>query len=271
MSEPEFELYLNGETLRNNTRHSDNARTTSVGFCFFPEEPAEAWRWLSGIVCDDVCCTFDVPDNKVRKSVATYSDPDKSDCSIDAMLTDILSFFAGDDMPNTVYMEKTEYCCKRYSKKDFKLIKYTYGKRYLERERLLEEWNRPQEELPAGMLLQGTLTPDNALRAFDRIHTVLQHTPLNGDMDLEIDDAFANRRFHITLPDGRVIPSYSRVEVYDDGTVLINGRLPAMGFPKLVIRVGPSGDDFFCLCTTAGKLIPIPQSLFKKYEAAYHV
>ena len=266
MSEREFEAYTKGKTMRNDTRHGESAKTTSVGFCFFPEEPEEAHRWLSGIVCDDVCVTFEVPESKVKKSVGTYSDPDKSDNSIGAVLMDIFDHFMGNDMENVVYMEKTEYCCKKYSKKDFKLVKFTYSEKYRERKRLLAEWERSKDELPDGMLLQGTLTKDCDMRAFYLLHEALAKTPLKGNMEIE-GDQFG--RFHITLPDGRIIPRNSRVEVYEDGTVLINGSMLASGFPRLTISSGTSGDgNYFCLETKDGSRIPVPQSLFMKYDAA---
>ena len=52
MSEAEFERLLAGERLTNTTDfHGEQGRhTTSVGFCFFPEDPDEAIHWLRGIV-----------------------------------------------------------------------------------------------------------------------------------------------------------------------------------------------------------------------------
>ena len=105
MSEREFEAYTKGKTMRNDTKHGESAKTTSVGFCFFPEEPEEAHRWLRGIVCDDVCVTFDVPENMVKKSVGTYNDPDKSDNSIGAVLMDISPLHGKRDGECRIYGE----------------------------------------------------------------------------------------------------------------------------------------------------------------------
>lgn len=58
MSEREFERYQNGEVLENNIDHRKSGEhTNSVGFCFFPEEPDDAIRWLSGIA--NAVTTFD--------------------------------------------------------------------------------------------------------------------------------------------------------------------------------------------------------------------
>lgn len=266
MSEREFEAYTKGKTIRNDTKHGESAKTTSVGFCFFPEEPEEAHRWLSGIVNDDVCVTFDVPDNMVNKSVGTYNDPDKSDNSIGAVMMDIFDHFMGNEMENVVYMEKVEYCCKKYSRKDFRLVKFTYSEKCQERKRLIAEWERQKEELPDGMLLQGTLVPYYAIKVFNLLYKVLEKTPLAGDMEMEADNF---RHFHITLPDGRIIHSGSRVEVYEDGTVLINGSMLASGFPSLTINSGTGYDEKgYGLRLKDGSVLPVPESLFMKYDAA---
>lgn len=266
MSEREFEAYTKGKTIRNDTKHGESAKTSSVGFCFFPEEPEEAHRWLRGIVCDDVCVTFDVPENMVKKSVGTYTDPDKSDNSIGAVLMDIFDHIMGNEMENVVYMEKVEYCCKKYSRKDFKLVKFTYSEKCKERQRLWAEWERTEEELPEGMLLQGTLMPDIAMPAFQLLCKALAKTPLKGSMECE-SDRFGH--FHITLPDGRIIVHGSRVEVYEDGTVLINGSMLASGFPSLTIIPGTGYDEKgFGLRLKDGSVLPVPESLFMKYDAA---
>ena len=266
MSEREFEAYTKGKTMRNDTKHGESAKTTSVGFCFFPEEPEEAHRWLRGIVCDDVCVTFDVPEDKVKKSVGTYNDPDKSDNSIGAVLMDIFDHFMGNEMKNIVYMEKVEYCCKRYSRKDFKLVKFTYSEKCQERKRLIAEWERPKDELPDGMLLQGTLVPYYEMREFYLLHEALEKTPLGGNIEIEGE---RYGRFHITLPDGRIIAQGSRIEVYKDGTVLINGSMLAGGFPLLTIVSGTGYDDKgYGLRLKDGSVLPIPESLFMKYDAA---
>lgn len=266
MSEREFEAYMKGKTMRNGTKHGGNCKSTSVGFCFFPEEPEEAYRWLSGIVCDDVCVTFEVPENKVKKSVGTYCNPDKSDNSIGAVLEDIFDYLMGEDMKNAVSMEKVEYCCNTYSRKDFKLVKFTYSEKCKERQQLRAEWERTEEELPEGMLLQGTLMPDFAMPAFQLLCKALAKTPLKGRMECECGQF---RGFWITLPDGRTIPLGSRVEVYKDGRVLINGSMLASGFPSLTINLGTGYDgNGYGLQLKDGSVLPVPESLFMKYDAA---
>ena len=267
MSEREFEAYAKGQTLRNDTRHGENdKKTTSVGFCFFPEEPEEAHRWLSGIVNDDVCVTFEVPENMVKESIGQYCDPDKSNYDIGQVLMDIFDHMSGRDMEGVVYMDKVEYCCTKYSRKDFKLIDFTYSEKYKERKRLLAEWERPKEELPEGMLLQGTLTRDNSMRAFYLLQKALQQTVMRGNLQIDGDRI---GHFNITLPDGRIAHDGCRLEVYQDGTVLINGSLLASGFPSLTINSGTGWDGKgYGLKTKDGNIVPVTEELFMKYDAA---
>lgn len=55
MSEAEYNKLMNGETLTNFKNHheTDGKKSTSVGFCFFAEQPNEAIHWLRGIVDTD--------------------------------------------------------------------------------------------------------------------------------------------------------------------------------------------------------------------------
>lgn len=130
MSEREFDSYMNGETLRNDTCHRwYGAHTNSVGFCFFPEEPEDAIRWLSGIVDYEVCVTFEVPESLVRKSTASYCDNDASDNSEEALFEDLISAMLGCGMPNAVTMEKEEYCCTEYNNKTFLMLDYKYNEK----------------------------------------------------------------------------------------------------------------------------------------------
>lgn len=118
-SNEEYEKYMAGETLVNNTRHSDRFSSTSVGFCFFPEDPRKARHWLSGNVDFDWCLTFAVPDGMVEPSRAKYADWSS---------------------PEGGSAYKTEYCCQRYDKSHFKLIKATDEFRtYAPNRRLLEK------------------------------------------------------------------------------------------------------------------------------------
>lgn len=103
MSDHEYNKLVLGERLIN--RH-DHARergqlTTSVGFCFFPEEPADAIHWLSGCVNCDVCVTLDIPDHLLTKSVGTYRDPK----------SDLFSY-------RQPKVKRTEYCLQEYCLSD---------------------------------------------------------------------------------------------------------------------------------------------------------
>lgn len=267
MSEREFDRYQSGELLENDTDHSKNGgHTDSVGFCFFPEEPDDAIRWLSGIVNDDVCATFDVPDHLVTKSRGTYCDPDKSDNSFGAVLADIFSHLMGDEMENAVTMDRVEYCCTEYDREHFRLVTFKYSKRILAEHECMAEWKRPAEQLPEGVLLQGVMTGYNCFEVGSMIHDALKKTPLQGDMTTSIG---LYQRPKITLPDGREVYSGDRVEVHSDGVVLINGSLMADGFPRLTFNTGCCpGDQHWGLEGYNDKTIEIPEQLYMKYEAA---
>ena len=105
MSKKEFNKYLKGEKLINETEHWGN--TNSKGFCFMnceDYEPEYAYQFLSGIVSTGVCAVFET-NEILTKSYGTYADPYGS----------FFDSFTSD-----------EYCTKEYNKKDFKLIKYCY-------------------------------------------------------------------------------------------------------------------------------------------------
>ncbi len=103
-SAKEFEAYRRGDLLVNNTNHSikRGSASTSIGFCFFKEDPEEAKHWLSGIVDFDVCITVEVYDSDVIKSKGRYGTKDLQGAII-----------------------KDEYCCKTYDNYRFRLIEYT--------------------------------------------------------------------------------------------------------------------------------------------------
>lgn len=120
MSEAEFERLIAGERLTNTTDfHGEQGkRTTSVGFCFFPEDPDEAIHWLRGIVTTDRCVTLDIPDELLTESTGKYRDPDKDE------YTEDMGFFAALTMPCPT-MEKKEYCLKEYSLQTVRLLSAT--------------------------------------------------------------------------------------------------------------------------------------------------
>lgn len=100
MSDLEYQRLMDGETLTNTTNHAANGqRSTSVGFCFFTEEPDKAIHWLSTIVCADWCVTFDIPDQMLTKSRARYRDPERDNWLL--------------DQPATIW--RTEWCLQQYS------------------------------------------------------------------------------------------------------------------------------------------------------------
>ena len=118
MSQQEFDMLIAGEVLENNTVHSELGRhSTSVGFCFFTEDPDEAIHRLSHIVCQDLCVTFFIPDHLLTESKGEYRDVENDD--IDGMsLYDM--FFTP---PPSIW--RKEYCLQRYSRKDVRIVDVT--------------------------------------------------------------------------------------------------------------------------------------------------
>ena len=100
MSDKEYNSLVAGDTLTNTTNHdAKGQRSTSIGFCFFTEEPDKAIHWLSTIVCTDWCVTFDIPDQLLTKSRARYRDPERDNWLL--------------DQPATIW--RTEWCLQQYS------------------------------------------------------------------------------------------------------------------------------------------------------------
>lgn len=269
MSEQEFNQFRQGELLENDTDHRKNGgHTDSVGFCFFPEEPDDAIRWLSGIVTEDVCATFDVPDHLVTKSRGTYCDPDKSDNSFGAVLVDIYLAMMGRGMEGDVMMDKTEYCCTAYSARDFKLLSFEYSKRVKEQRRQIAEWDRTKDELPEGILVQGTVTRLCNNYAVRKIVKAIRQTIWKGHfhMTAEYDyDGYVS----LFLPDGRLVIDGDSVEVHQDGVILVNGKLTGDYFPQLTINSGCfPGDTHYGLRRYDGEDVEIPKDLYMKYEEA---
>lgn len=110
MSYKEFEKYMNGENLYNNTKHK--AKTNSIGFCFFDINdfsPEFAWRFLKGAIFPDICVVFEVDETLLRKGYGIYSDPNKT-------LYELMNF-----IPKMIRV--SEYCTENYNKEVFKLMK----------------------------------------------------------------------------------------------------------------------------------------------------
>lgn len=115
MSYKEFEKYMNGENLYNNTKYK--AKTNSIGFCFFDINdfsPEFAWRFLKGAIFPDICVVFEVDETLLRKGYGIYSDPNKT-------LYELMNF-----IPKMIRV--SEYCTENYNKEVFKLVKYTTNK-----------------------------------------------------------------------------------------------------------------------------------------------
>ena len=106
MSDIEYRLLMCGDTLTNTTNHAAKGqRSTSIGFCFFTEEPDKAIHWLSTIVSTDWCVTFDIPVQLLTKSKAHYRDPEYD------------SF----EHPTSIW--RTEWCLQEYSIGTVRVIK----------------------------------------------------------------------------------------------------------------------------------------------------
>lgn len=112
MSFREFQKYNDGEVLVNTKNHhvENEKATNSVGFCFFNYahyKPEEMLHSLTGIVDFSVCAIFETDRNNVRQTRGRYS-----------MASDRKNF-------NRISFIAKEYCTTKYSKENFKLLKYT--------------------------------------------------------------------------------------------------------------------------------------------------
>ena len=114
MSAEEWRRLQAGQLLVNESKHR-GFRSESRGFCFTTDDPKEAIHYLSGNVDTDVCVTMEVPEGMLRKTKAIYRDT-KSDLNPTMLPTSL------NDVP---HVEKTEYCCTRYSLDKVKVISST--------------------------------------------------------------------------------------------------------------------------------------------------
>ncbi len=132
MSYEEFKKYKEGQVLENNTKHS--GKTNSVGFCFLDADEIDikqALHFLSGIASFDICAVFET-NKKLNKTYGEYAKPIK-----DYDKQNPLKFYCdlimlSQDIPEN-RIKINEYCTKKYSKADFKLIKYS--------ENIWSQWN----------------------------------------------------------------------------------------------------------------------------------
>lgn len=107
MSKKEFKKYKKGCTLYNDTQHVNVNLTDSIGFCFLNAEeysPEYAYKFLIGAIFPEICCVFDAPEDKLKKGYGIYHIPKTR--------------------PSRPF-KAIEYSTIKYSKEDFKLIRYT--------------------------------------------------------------------------------------------------------------------------------------------------
>lgn len=78
-SQEEFDRYMRGELLVNEKDHSKFSKSTSIGFCWFWEEPWYAIEHLSGIVNRDICITVETDSKNVTESMGYYWGEDGPD------------------------------------------------------------------------------------------------------------------------------------------------------------------------------------------------
>lgn len=100
MSAAEYRKLMDGETLVNTSLH-EGWLTTSVGFCFFTEDPEEAIHWLSGCCDPEYCVTMEIPDALLKPSVGHYRNPHGG------------------------VMDKVEFCTVQYSLKNVRILSVT--------------------------------------------------------------------------------------------------------------------------------------------------
>lgn len=120
MSMREYNALMAGEELHNDTIHkTEGLKSTSVGFCFFTEDPEEAIHWLSFLVDADACVTLVIPQELLSETQGRYRDveKDKGNTLLDAV----------------PMMWRTEYCLTDYSLQTVRVISMTekyrmYGK-----------------------------------------------------------------------------------------------------------------------------------------------
>lgn len=132
MSFEEFKKYKEGQVLVNNTKHI--GKTNSIGFCFLDADEfdiKEALHFLSGIVSFDICAVFET-NKKLNKSYGEYAKPIKDYDKKNPLEFLINLLDCWEDIPEN-RMKINEYCTKKYSKADFKLIKYS--------ENIWNQWN----------------------------------------------------------------------------------------------------------------------------------
>ena len=117
-SPKEIEALLRGATLIHSGDHFKNGRGGSVskGFCFTPDPPKRAFKYLKGIVCPLCCVEYEVPVGVITPSLGVYA-KDHDDRSYSKQL-------------------KLEYCCTKLSLSLFHLIRIYLPSDYTSKEEL---------------------------------------------------------------------------------------------------------------------------------------
>lgn len=124
MSNVEFQKYRSGKVMKNKKDHhkTNHNKTNSVGFCFLDLEeykPEYALHFLSGIVDFSVCAIFEVDPKDVIKTYGRYAEPITDfEALLEMSLVESIKMLGESFIAN-------EYCTKEYSRRNFKLIKYT--------------------------------------------------------------------------------------------------------------------------------------------------
>ena len=75
-------------------------------------------HFVSGVVNFDICAIFEVEENNLNKTYGIYAEPIKTR---KVTLEDWVNLFLG----LTKEFIANEYCTKKYSNKNFKLLKYS--------------------------------------------------------------------------------------------------------------------------------------------------
>lgn len=180
----------------------------------------------------------------------------------------MLAAMMGEDMPNVVTMERTEYCCTEYSKEHFTLLDHQFSEEYLCEKELLEEWQRPASELPDGILVAGTVTNRNMGTAAELIYKAIGKTPVRGYIRVSLDEY---ERRVITLFDGRRVRPSDRVEVHSNGLILINGGLFAnVNLYSCSGTFRGDGPYYYLQPYSDDRKVQITEELYNEYYNSMH-
>lgn len=108
-SQREFDAFMRGETLRNDTDHGavrGYDASTAIGFCFFTDAPKDAVHRLSGIVDLDQCITVETSHTNVQLCRGRYP-----------------NWVRPGIREGQCYI--TEFCTRSYNNRDFRLLSHT--------------------------------------------------------------------------------------------------------------------------------------------------